>query len=167
MFSNPQSFLNVYEKENVLTARVLENLTDKSLSQEKAPGHNTVGDIAWLIAVAPVHWLRDCGFRFGGEYEKKPAILDVPMIEDTYRHICNQVKQQVAVKSKADLERAYPVMDMPDMPLGEILGQLIHMEIHHRGQLTVLMRQLNLPVPRLYGPNYEETQSQKRRMAAH
>ena len=39
---------------------------------------------------------------------------------------------------------------------GLTLGILITHQIHHRGQMTVLMRQAELKVPGIYGPAYEE-----------
>jgi uncharacterized damage-inducible protein DinB len=39
---------------------------------------------------------------------------------------------------------------------GQTLTALIFHQIHHRGQMTVLMRQAGLPVPGVYGPAREE-----------
>ena len=39
---------------------------------------------------------------------------------------------------------------------GVTLGILITHQIHHRAQMTVLMRQAGLKVPGIYGPAYEE-----------
>jgi uncharacterized damage-inducible protein DinB len=39
---------------------------------------------------------------------------------------------------------------------GDILASLVHHQIHHRGQMTVLMRQAGLVVPGVYGPAREE-----------
>ncbi len=39
---------------------------------------------------------------------------------------------------------------------GITLGILITHQTHHRGQMTVLMRQAGLKVPGIYGPSYEE-----------
>jgi len=36
------------------------------------------------------------------------------------------------------------------------LSVLIRHQTHHRGQLTVLMRQAGLPIPGIYGPTREE-----------
>ena len=39
---------------------------------------------------------------------------------------------------------------------GVALEMLIRHEAHHRGQMTVLMRQAGLPVHGVYGPSREE-----------
>lgn len=41
-------------------------------------------------------------------------------------------------------------------PKGLVLSILIAHQTHHRGQMTVLMRQAGLPVPGMYGPSKEE-----------
>ena len=38
----------------------------------------------------------------------------------------------------------------------KVLSSLIRHEIHHRAQMTVLMRQAGLKVPGVYGPSKEE-----------
>jgi uncharacterized damage-inducible protein DinB len=41
-------------------------------------------------------------------------------------------------------------------PRGTMLNALIAHQTHHRGQMTVLMRQAGVPVPGMYGPSKEE-----------
>ena len=41
-------------------------------------------------------------------------------------------------------------------PRGQALWGLIAHEVHHRGQMTVLMRQAGIVVPGVYGPAREE-----------
>jgi uncharacterized damage-inducible protein DinB len=41
-------------------------------------------------------------------------------------------------------------------PRGMTLAGLVHHQVHHRGQMTVLMRQAGLKVPGIYGPAREE-----------
>jgi len=43
-----------------------------------------------------------------------------------------------------------------DMPKAVTLDLLIKHIIHHRGQMTVLMRQAGLNVPGVYGPSRDE-----------
>ncbi|MEZ5314142.1 MAG: DinB family protein [Thermoanaerobaculia bacterium] len=44
------------------------------------------------------------------------------------------------------------------LPRAAVLkGMVLHHTIHHRGQLTVYLRLLDVPVPGLYGPSADET----------
>ena len=38
----------------------------------------------------------------------------------------------------------------------ELLSSLVRHQVHHRGQMTILMRQAGLKVPGVYGPAREE-----------
>jgi uncharacterized damage-inducible protein DinB len=54
-----------------------------------------------------------------------------------------------------DLARMVPMYG-ESWSLGQVLLALVVHEIHHRGQMTVLMRQAGLVVPGVYGPAREE-----------
>lgn len=167
MISNAQSFLGAYGFESQTTSNVLGALTDAALSQDKAPGHNTTaGDIAWHIATAPIYILNQVGFNIDAAQPEKPANLTAAQIKSTYDAISAQVKEQAATKTPEDLAKVYHVFDMMDWPAGQMLGILMHHEIHHRGQLSILMRQAGLVVPSIYGPTHEVTvESMKKQMA--
>jgi uncharacterized damage-inducible protein DinB len=42
------------------------------------------------------------------------------------------------------------------MPRGEVTRQHLNHLIHHRGQLTVYLRLLDVPIPSIYGPTADE-----------
>jgi len=47
------------------------------------------------------------------------------------------------------------VMSMPRA--GVLRSMIVNHLIHHRGQLTMYLRALDIPVPGLYGPSADET----------
>jgi uncharacterized damage-inducible protein DinB len=158
MGSNAQSFLMPYGWESQVTSNVLGALTDAALAQEKAPGHNmNAGDIAWHIATAPIYMLSQVGFDFDMAQVAKPEKMTVAKIKSMYDTISTQVKEQTAAKTPEDLAKVYHVFNMMDWPASQMLGILMHHEIHHRGQLSVMMRQAGLKVPSIYGPTHEMT----------
>ncbi len=48
------------------------------------------------------------------------------------------------------------VVLVPPQPRTEIVRHLISHMVHHRGQLMVYLRLLDVPVPRVYGPSADE-----------
>lgn len=62
------------------------------------------------------------------------------------------MKQQWTDESLKQVQNAFG----HDMLNAEILSLLIKHMIHHRGQMTVLMRQAGLEVPGVYGPAKEQ-----------
>jgi uncharacterized damage-inducible protein DinB len=156
-------FLKVYGYESGGTANVLKNLTDASLKVAKAEGHTTVGDIAWHIATAPAFMVGQTGFDMPEFGWGTPEGLTVAKIVETYEGLAAKVKEQAAAKTPEDMEKTWRVWDM-DWTTANMLHAMISHEIHHRGQLTVLMRQQGLTVPSIYGPNYEQTQEMMKQM---
>lgn len=63
-----------------------------------------------------------------------------------------------AVQSNWKDENLLVMSDMygDQWPNGLMLDIIIRHEIHHRGQMTVLMRQAGLHAPELYGPTKEQ-----------
>jgi len=49
------------------------------------------------------------------------------------------------------------------LPTARILQSLVRHQIHHRGQMTILMRQAGVVVPGVYGPSREETAAMRAR----
>jgi len=95
------------------------------------------------------------GFKFDGPTEKDPVPKTADMI-DVYKKYAESLMNQI----KADWtdETLEQEDDMYGMKWkrGLTLRILINHEIHHRGQLTVLMRQAGLKVPGVFGPAKEE-----------
>ena len=165
MFTKVQDFLEFYEGESAATAKVLGALTDESLSREKAAGHNTVGDIAWHIATAPLYMLSQVGFSFDPAQEQKPAKLSLEQIKQIHDKVSAEVKAQAAAKTPEELAKTYRVFGMADWSAATMMTVLLHHEIHHRGQLSVLMRQAGLVVPGIYGPTKEVSVEDMRKKA--
>jgi uncharacterized damage-inducible protein DinB len=165
--TDAKSFLMAYGWESQTTANVLAALNDAGLKQEKAAGHNTTaGDIAWHIVTAPVYMLNQVGFNIDAVSPAKPERLTAEQITTAHAAINAQVKEQVAQKTPEDLAQVYHVFGMMDWPAGQMLGIMMHHEIHHRGQLSILMRQAGLVVPSIYGPTHEVTvEKMKEQMA--
>ena len=42
------------------------------------------------------------------------------------------------------------------LPRGEVVRQHLNHLVHHRGQLTVYLRLLDVPLPSIYGPTADE-----------
>lgn len=165
MFNNAQEFIEHYGWESGCTAKVLANLTDESLSLAKADGHNTLGDIAYHVASSPAMMMRECKWDMPDRGWNTPEGVTAAQIQQVYNEDIARLKEIAGGLSEEGLREVHHVFGMMDWPVVNMLTALISHEVHHRGQLSVLMRQAGLVVPSIYGPNAEETAEMLKQMA--
>ncbi len=77
-------------------------------------------------------------------------------IAAAYRAVSSAVAEAIESEWSDDSLHVMDAMYGETWPRGMTLDVLIRHEIHHRGQMTVLMRQAGLAVPGVYGPSREE-----------
>ncbi|RUS47387.1 DinB family protein [Cohnella sp. AR92] len=155
MYSTIQSFITEYRDERKFTENILSSLTDASLKQEIAPGFRTLGTLAWHL-VPKGGILAPTGLVFEAPPERSEAPESAMEIVAAYRTASAALME--AVQSQWQDEKLQETVNLfgQQWKNGFTLGIFLKHEIHHRGQLTVLMRQAGLPVIGIYGPSKEE-----------
>jgi uncharacterized damage-inducible protein DinB len=131
-------------------------LTDASLAQRVTPEGRSLGRLAWHIVQTLGEMGGHAGLSVDAANEKTPPPATAAVIADAYQVGAAAVEEAV--------ESAWTDADLPveiDMygdkwTRGVTLRALMCHEIHHRAQMTVLMRQAGLKVPGIYGPAREE-----------
>ncbi|HZG15037.1 MAG TPA: DinB family protein [Candidatus Bathyarchaeia archaeon] len=154
MYHSVQSFIADYQHESASTQKLLDTLTDESLKQEIAPGYRTLGDLAWHL-VPPVGLFAPTGLTFYAPSEQATPV-SASVIAESYRKTAASLLD--AVRTNWTDEKLQESVDVFGQPWknGFTLDMFLKHEIHHRGQLTILMRQAGLPVAGVYGPSKEE-----------
>jgi len=156
MFDSVQQFIDVWRLESIATVRVLGALTDQSRDFPGAGQGRSLGEVAWHIVTA----LREIGEKVGiavdGPKAEDPAPADAASIERYYRRAAASVSAVVSHWSDETLQQLDDVYG-ERWKRGETLFALLTHEIHHRGQLTLLLRQAGLRVPSVYGPSADES----------
>ncbi len=156
MFTAIEHFKNSWTYESAATGKLMAELTDKSLSQAVAGDHRTIGRIAWHI----IQTLPEMGDRTGlkiiGPDTQDPVPTSAKAIKEAYDKVASSLMEQVTGCWKDETLLVEDDMYGQQWKRGMSLSAMINHEIHHRGQLTVLMRQAGLKVPGVYGPSKEE-----------
>lgn len=156
MFQTLDGFFKLWNYEAGATQKILNQLTDESLPQEVTPQNWTLGRIAWHTVTAIGVMTSQTDLSFDSPNQDYPVPTSAKFISDSYLQVSNGLVE--AVKNQWTGNSLIEVQDMfgHKMSKGEFLLFLIHHQIHHRGQMTILMRQAGLTVPGLYGPSKEE-----------
>jgi uncharacterized damage-inducible protein DinB len=157
-----QSFIPELEQEAATTRRVLERVPDDKLAWKPHPKSMSLGQLALHIANLP-------GFISEmGTLDEFPLPDFTPATAGSTAQLLAALEDGVT-KAKAfltslDDERlaaewrvvkdGRTVFALPRTAL--IRSLMLNHWYHHRGQLSVYLRELNVPLPSIYGPSADE-----------
>lgn len=154
MYRTVNDFLNDWTKSANGTRKVLEALTDEKLDQAIVEGHNTLGWIGWHLATSPAFFAGLVGLQVKATDGEAPG--QARKIVEAYQQIAEDIHRQVE-ETFTDDKMVEKVDHFGQAtPRGELLRVMIDHQTHHRGQMTVLLRQAGLPVPGVMGPTKED-----------
>lgn len=151
MYRQIDDFLQEWSNASKGTLQVLQALTDDKLNQNIVEGHSTLGWLGWHLVGAAGYFSYLAGLKVPMIRQEDPVPTTAADIVTAYENIANGIKEEVAKLSNEDLLEVVNGFTAP-MPKGALLRVLIDHQTHHRGQMTVLLRQAGLPVPGVMGP---------------
>jgi uncharacterized damage-inducible protein DinB len=135
---------------------VLDALSDASLSQKVTPKGRSLGFLAWHLVQTLAEMPGQAGLPVTGPVEDAPQPKTAREIADAYKRGAAQVVPALKKTWKdAQLAEKIPMYGQ-QWSRGQVLDCLLMHQAHHRGQMTVLMRQAGVKVPGIYGPAQEE-----------
>ncbi|WP_163970320.1 DinB family protein [Oceanobacillus halotolerans] len=156
MYRTKADFLTDWSTAAEGTIQVMDSLTDNTLDQAIVEGHSTLGWLGWHLAMSLAFFGGQAGLNIkpAGDPENVPNQANT--IKDAYKTMAEELKQE-AEQSLTD-EKMTETVDFlgNEVPRGAVLRSLVDHQTHHRGQMTVLLRQAGLPVPGVMGPTKEQ-----------
>jgi uncharacterized damage-inducible protein DinB len=155
MFRKVSDFKKTWAYESEETWKLLRSLTDASLAQAVGPDDRTLGRIAWHLTTTIGEMMGRTGLKVEGPGPEAPLPAAGRTIAESYE----KASRSLSGALDAWNDDSLPIKD--DMygeqwTRGFTLFCLINHQAHHRGQMTVLMRQAGLKVHGVYGPAREE-----------
>jgi uncharacterized damage-inducible protein DinB len=156
MYRRVDDFLEQYQNLAEGTARILGALTEASLDQEVAEGHRTIRRLAWHIVITVPEMMNRTGLGLSSVDQHTPPPETADSIREAYDAVSSELVDAVTANwSDATLAETDDMYGQT-WARGASAHALILHEVHHRAQLTVLMRQAGLQVPGVFGPAKEE-----------
>jgi uncharacterized damage-inducible protein DinB len=156
MYRKIEDFINDWAYESEATIKLLKNLTDTSLYQKVTPDGRSLGRLAWHITLTIGEMLSKVDLKIDCPSEDTPVPDNAAEIIRSYEKAAPMVSEQVKNKWIDDMLFNEKDMYGEKWQLRNVLYSLVKHQAHHRGQMTVLMRQVGLKVPGVYGPSKEE-----------
>lgn len=156
MYRTIEDFKADWAYEREMTGKMFDRLTDASLEVRVTSDGRSLGFLAWHI-VASLGMATEAGLPLAvpEEYSGKPP-SGATSIKSAYEKLALELILSVEKNWKdANLLEEVEMYGMT-WTRGYALFAMVKHQTHHRGQMTVLMRQAGLVVPGAYGPAKEE-----------
>jgi uncharacterized damage-inducible protein DinB len=154
--------LQEVDREWATTRRVLARVPSDRLDWTPHAKSMSIGRLAMHLAVAPAFisgWALADTFEFtSGPPEVPTSTEDILLAHDEG---LTRVKQNLVTIGDSDLKTVWSGVAggkvLMTMPKGTLLRSVLMNHVyHHRGQLTVYLRLLDIAVPAVYGPSADE-----------
>ena len=156
MFRKLDDFFNGYATLVEGTRKILAAVDDEAMCQNVAPGHRTLRGLAWHIVVTVPEMMNQVGLGLSSVDEKALPPGSPDELRGAYDKVSDELVAALRAKWRDDDLEKTDELYGETWPRGLTLRILMDHEIHHRGQLTILLRQAGRPVPGIYGPSKEE-----------
>ena len=155
MYRKISDFESRWQEEAGATEKMFGALNEPSLAQMVKPGGRSLGRLAWHLTTSLHEMCDEAKLPMDGPR----GVTEPPALAEIKRQYDIQSKALAAAVARhwtdAMLAEQIPMYG-EEWTRGKVLDVIIAHEIHHRAQMTVLMRQAGLAVPGIYGPAYEE-----------
>jgi uncharacterized damage-inducible protein DinB len=153
------------EQENATTRRVLERVPNDKLSWKPHPKSMSLGELALHVATSPGYcsaWALqdtvDFGKRGGSGLPQPASVDDILKAHDESvsktQDNLNKIGDEGLRAPWKAIAGEQTIFAMPKVAL--IRSIVMNHVYHHRGQLSVYLRLLDVPVPSIYGPSADE-----------
>jgi len=161
MMSIGQSMIAEFDQEMTTTRRVLERVPSEKGTWKPHEKSFSIGHLAQLVARMPGwipmtvnHPKLDLSQASAYSYETTDALLkdfdrNVREARDALSNVTDEQMHQPWALTMGD-------RTLMTLPRGVVVRQNINHLVHHRAQLTVYLRLLDIPVPSVYGPTADE-----------
>lgn len=157
-----QAMLQEFDNEAKTTRRVLERVPADKLTWKPHPKSMSLGTLALHVAAAPgviIGWCAEDETNFSGKTPPEPRTTEeILAVHDAS---VQKVKETLPKIGDAGLQGMWTgkaggqtLMTMPKTALARSL--VMNHSVHHRGQLSVYLRLLDVSVPSIYGASADE-----------
>jgi uncharacterized damage-inducible protein DinB len=156
-----ETLLPEFDQEMKTTRRLIERVPTEKGKWKPHPKSFPLGHLTQLVVMMP-SWITnavqetslDLGNYPGYSYETTENLVK------TFDKNVKEARAALAATSDKDFTVDWSLKHGDNVfftaPRATIVRQTINHFVHHRGQLTVYLRLLDVPIPSIYGPSADE-----------
>ncbi|GAB3836025.1 DinB family protein [Hymenobacter jeollabukensis] len=159
-----QALVKELTAEAQLTRRVLARVPVAQFGWQPHPKSMTLGQLAGHTTDL-IGWIKDTLDTTDIDVAAFDGVVPAPLTSSEellayFEQRAEAARNGLETASAEDLEQPWTMRSgaqvLLTQPRAEVVRHLISHMIHHRGQLTVYLRLLDVPVPGTYGPSADE-----------
>ena len=156
MIRTISDFERMWAVEIEATQKIFKHVPTASLTQVVHKDVRTLGRLAWHIVTSIPEMAERTGIHPAGPAPDAPIPATAKEIFDAYSTAAISLLEQIKKDWTDDTLQVTDDMYGEKWTRGQTLTVLITHQIHHRAQMTVVMRLLGLSIPGIYGPAQQE-----------
>jgi uncharacterized damage-inducible protein DinB len=156
--------LDELAREGETTKRVLARVPTEKLSWKPHERARTLGDLAWHVASIPARIAAMAQFDEADAmvHKQPPRPETAEEILERFSAGLAEAKASLSKLSDDELKKKFHFhrgeITMARLPkIAFLRTVMLNHSYHHRGQLSVYLRLLDVPVPPIYGPTADES----------
>ena len=157
------ALLMEFDREASTTRKLLERCPDAKLGWQPHPKSMTLGKLANHLVSIPrlvASSLHKDGLDLAS-VARPPAAETAGAIVASFNEACTAAKAAMAgvddAKAMGTFSLSQGATTLTTLPrIAFLRSILLNHSVHHRGQLSVCLRLLDVPVPSIYGPSADE-----------
>jgi uncharacterized damage-inducible protein DinB len=158
-----QSFLKELERESITTRKMLEKVPDNKYDWKPHKKSMSLQQLATHVAEIP-GWigmvLNTTELDFAKNDYKPVTVKNKAELMDYFEKNLAEGKQQLAKATDDKLQETWTMRNGEQVydtsPKDKVLREVFCQVVHHRAQLGVYLRLLDIPIPGSYGPSADE-----------
>jgi len=156
MYCSIEDFVVQWKAEESATLKIFESVSDEVLHNKSHDDLRSLGRLAWHITQTLTEMPHKAGLVDEDKLENMPIPESMLEIINTYKQCSALLLGEVEKRWKDDDLNGTIEIYGEQWECRKVLSVLVLHQVHHRGQMTALMRMLGLKVPGIYGPAKEE-----------
>jgi uncharacterized damage-inducible protein DinB len=159
--SEPAIPLSEFSQEMATTRRLLERVPDAEGTWKPHEKSFALGHLAQLVAWMP-GWISqslletELDLAHGGGYSFEPTATLLAEFDRNVEAAQDALASVTGANLDVDWSLQHGDQVLFTAPRREVVRMHLSHLVHHRGQLTVYLRLLDVPIPPIYGPTADE-----------
>lgn len=154
MYRKAEDFLADWDVNAKGTLHVMQAITEDKKNVAIVEGHNSLEWLAWHLVGVAGAFGHFAGLQIPAPGPDMPIPGKMAEIVEMYEAVVNAYMKEAEKLTDDQMTEEVDSFG-GQMQRGKLLLKLVEHQTHHRGQMTVLLRQAGLKVPPVMGPTVE------------